>query len=219
MSRAPSSSKPVLPGLSRRGFLVGSAGLWVSVSLPRTGAAAAAARNADPLVFTPAEWSAVEAMTGRILPADESPGAIEARCVNFIDKVLAGEDAHALPAYQKALAALDELCRRRFDAPFVGLPETRQDALLTELEGGAVPDWGAPEAKPDEFFETLRLHTILGFVLDPRYGGNHGYAGWRAMGFPGPVHHMGGARPEHMTGEERFVPIWERESGGGDGGH
>jgi gluconate 2-dehydrogenase gamma chain len=33
------------------------------------------------------------------------------------------------------------------------------------------------------FFEVLRTHTVLGFLGDPKYGGNRGKAGWRQIGF------------------------------------
>ena len=196
--------------LSRRDFLVGSAVLWISVSLPRTRAAAAAAASDQPQTFSSQEWRTVEAISARIIPTDDLPGAREAGCVNFIDKALVGEDAGAAPAYHAALAELDRICQERFGGAFADLTAAQQDALLTQLETGEIEDWRAEDASPEAFFATVRIHTILGFVLDPRHGGNRDYAGWRAMGFPGPVHHLGGALPEHMTGEVRFVPIWER---------
>jgi len=202
--------------LSRRDFLVGSAGLWISVSLPRTRAAAAAAASDQPRTFSASEWRAVEAIGARIIPTDDLPGAREAGCVNFIDKALVGEDAEAAPAYHAALAELDRICRGRFGGGFADLPGDRQDLLLAQLETAEIEDWRARDAAPDAFFATVRMHTILGFVLDPRHGGNRDYAGWRVMGFPGPVHHLGGALPEHMTGEVRFVPIWERSKKAGE---
>lgn len=198
------------PELSRRNFLVGSAGLWITISLPRTRAAAAAAASNEPAVFTQHEWRTVEAISGRILPADDTPGAIEAGCVNFIDKALAGEDAPAASSYRAALAELDRRCQVRFGSRFVDLSSERQDRLLTELEAGTIEGWGAAHAGPAAFFATIRMHTILGFVLHPKYGGNRDYVGWKTMGFPGSVHHLGGALPEHMSGEKPFVPIWDR---------
>lgn len=200
------------PGLSRRDLLVGGAGLWISVSLPRARAAAAAAASNDPRVFSSQEWRSVEAITGRILPTDDTPGAIEAGCVNFIDKALAGEDRDAAPGYRSALAEIERLCRARFDGGFADLTAEHQDRVLAELETATIEGWDAVLAAPDEFFATVRMHTILGFVLDPEYGGNRGYVGWQTMGFPGAVHHLGGALPEHMSGEKPFVPIWERPS-------
>ena len=40
---------------------------------------------------------------------------------------------------------------------------------------------GAIEGMP--FFETLRTHTLMGFLGSPEYGGNRGGAGWAHIGF------------------------------------
>ena len=96
------------PTLSRRAFLrdttLYGGGLWIALSLPRPNAARAAAESQTPAVLTPAEWATLEAITGRIIPTDPEPGAIEAGCVNFIDKALAHEDAQARPLYALGIA-------------------------------------------------------------------------------------------------------------------
>ncbi len=196
--------------LSRRAFLAGTTGLWISVALPRPRTAAAAAASAAPSTLTTAEWRCVEAITMRILPTDDTPGAREAGCVNFIDKALAAEDADALPAYRAALSALDRDCRERFALPFAELGTEIQDAVLVELETGRIERWQADGAQPEAFFATIRMHTILGFLLDPRHGGNRDYVGWKTIGWPGPVHALGGADADQLAGRRRVVPIWER---------
>jgi gluconate 2-dehydrogenase gamma chain len=196
---------------SRRAFLVGTTGLWIAAGLPRPLAAAAARRDAAPAALNSVEWNTVEAISERILPADETPGARAAGCVNFIDKALANEDSDALPLYRTALRALDRACAARWQKSFVALDAERQDSMLADIEAGSVPDWSAADAPQASFFGTVRMHTLLGFLTDPRHGGNRDYIGWRTMGFPGPVHHMGGARREQLIGEEPFAPIWERE--------
>ncbi len=35
----------------------------------------------------------------------------------------------------------------------------------------------------NEFFETVRAHTIMGFFADPSYGGNYDKMGWKLIGF------------------------------------
>ena len=34
-----------------------------------------------------------------------------------------------------------------------------------------------------DFFEVVRIHTLLGFLGDPSYGGNRGKLGWNYIGF------------------------------------
>ena len=66
--------------------------MWLLLSLPRPRALRAAQESTRRTVFDEVQWKTVEALTGRIIPTDHEPGAIEANCVNFIDKALAHED-------------------------------------------------------------------------------------------------------------------------------
>src|SRR6266581_1689164 len=51
-----------------------------------------------------------------------------------------------------------------------GLEELQQIQLLTGIEHSG-------------FFELVRLHTIMGYLSHPDYGGNHNQAGWKLIGF------------------------------------
>lgn len=201
--------------LSRRAFVktgsIYGAGLVLALHLPRPAAAKAAAASAKPVVLSPGEWRAVEAITARIIPTDHEPGAREANCVNFIDKAIANEDAEAVPLYKGGLAALEGVARARFGAVFASLEAGQQDAILSDLEQDKVPEWKIGAELPAPlFFETLRIHTIVGFLADPSYGGNQDYAGWRVAGYPGPRHRRGGFTPDQVEGKAPIVPIWER---------
>jgi gluconate 2-dehydrogenase gamma chain len=211
------------------GTLAGMGGLWIDAAMARPLAAAEARKDRSPRALDPRQWKLVEAITARILPSDDTPGALEAGCVNFIDKALVNEDAAALPLYRGALKELDRLCQaeegqaqegqahegREHDARgFAECSADVQDRILGQLETGSVSGWRVAEVDPAVFFETVRLHTIMGFTLDPSYGGNRDYVGWKTMGFPGPVHHLGGSRPEQMRGQQPFVPIWDRNRPG-----
>ncbi|MEM9176313.1 MAG: gluconate 2-dehydrogenase subunit 3 family protein [Myxococcota bacterium] len=202
-------------GLDRRAFLrrggIYGAGVWVALNVPRPAAVRAAAASASPVVLSAAEWTTLEAATARIIPTDHEPGAKEANCVNFIDKALANEDAAAVPLYKGGLAALDGVAAARHGAGFAALSPEQQDAILGDLEKGRAAEWAIADALPSPlFFETLRVHTIVGFLADPSYGGNADYAGWRVAGYPGPRHRRGGFTPAQVEGEAPVVPIWER---------
>ena len=124
--------------------------------------------------------------------------------------------------YVGGIETLDELSRKRFQADFVALTEAQQDEALTALErrgGQSAGAGGAPGEGPAlqqtltemelEFFPLLVMHTRQGFYADPIYGGNKDRAGWRAIGFPGPISlaevHTGrfGALPWFAEGEEK----------------
>jgi hypothetical protein len=199
-------------GLSRRDFLLRGSlyggGLWIAANLPRPRALRAAQASREPAVLSAHEWRTVDAMAARIIPSDHEPGAREADCVNFIDKALANEDAQALPLYRVGVQGADAVALERFGAAFAELEAAHQDELLAGLEAGDAPGWPAGPVPAPVFFETLRAHTIIGFLADPRYGGNRDFAGWRVAGYPGPRHRLGGYSPEQMLGEAPITPVW-----------
>lgn len=202
-------------GLSRREFVARSAVygglLWAGLELPRPRALLAAAQSSEPLTFDAGQWRLVEEITARIIPSDDTPGAREAQCVNFIDKALAHEDSRAKPVYEAGLAGVAAASATRFGKPFTALAPEQRDALLASIEDGTAAGWpDGPIAGP-AFFETIRVHTLIGFLADPRYGGNHGYAGWRVTGYPGPRHHTGGYTPEQMLGKAPIRAVWGEE--------
>jgi len=194
-----------------KGSAIYGAGLALAWNIPRPNTARAAMESTDPITLTTLEWSTLEAITGRIIPKDDQPGAIEANCVNFIDKALAHEDSAARPLYTAGLAAVDGIARSRFDQSFSALSTDRQDALLRDLEQGKATEWQIPGLRSQRFFETARIHTLIGFLADPRYGGNRDYAGWRVSGYPGPRHRMGGYSPAQMAGEAPIEPVWKKK--------
>ena len=184
---------------------------WLLWHIPRPETLQAIARSTQAAVLTEHEWRTVEAITARIIPTDEDPGAIEANCVNFIDKALANEDARLLTAYREGLAEIDRIAVQRLGSGFAELDPDRQDELLAALESGRTSGWSAESATSEEFFETLRVHTIIGFLADPKYGGNRDYVGWKLVGYPGPRHDMGGYVPAQMIGDEPIRTIWGDE--------
>lgn len=194
--------------LTRRQFLITAGATWISPLIGRPGAAAAAEASGDPEFFTDSEWLTVEAMTGRIIPTDDLPGAIEAHCVNFIDKALVNEDAGAAGLYRSALAEFHRLVDESFDQAFPDLDTESQDALLSQLQGEQLAGWDAGDAGQAAFFNTVWSHTILGFLSDPKYGGNRDFAGWRVAGYPGHMHHLGGVTPAQMIGDEKIPTVW-----------
>ena len=160
------------------------------------------------LYFTRAEAATVEAIADRLVPVDESgPGGKEAGCAVFIDRQLAGSFgnssrlymrlpfANGTPSqgpqspivpkerYRSSLGALDAYCKSTFAGNgFAALDAAQQDQVLTGLEKD---DIKLADVSGKDFFETILQNTMEGFFADPIYGGNHGMAGWKLVGFPG----------------------------------
>jgi gluconate 2-dehydrogenase gamma chain len=212
----------VADDLSRREFMVRSVlyggVLATSLGWPRPRAALAAAASAEPVTFDADQWKLVEAITARIIPGRPGrpgrparPGALEAHCVNFIDKALAHEDARAEPVYQVGLAGVAAVCAERHGKAFEELTDAQKDATLRDLEDGKARGWpDGPVASP-VFFAAIRAHTVIGFLADPKYGGNRDYAGWRLTGYPGPAHRHGGYTAAQVTGQAPIRAIWGEE--------
>ena len=168
----------------------------------------AAERSANRLVLSATQWRTVEAITARIIPTDEDPGAIEAGCVNFIDKALANEDEALRIEYEAGVLGIDTVSQIRFKKSFVDLDGDEQDTVLASLESGIATGWPTGPVGSEQFFSTVRNHTIIGFLADPKHGGNRAYAGWRAIGYPGSRHRSGGYTVEQMRGDADIVTSW-----------
>ena len=184
--------------VSRRRFLSrgisGLSAVWASAHWPALVAAATharqAARSAAPPkfdFFTADEAKEIEAISARIIPSDDTPGAREAGVVYFIDRGLATFSVDDQKTYREGLPELQARVAEMFPgtSKFSALTPDQQDEVLHSFDehqsqqrqrrfrsgGGA-----------GNFFETLRHDTIAGFLIDPDYGGNHDGAGWKVIG-------------------------------------
>jgi len=168
---------------SRRQFLLGSvSGLssaWLALRWPAILAAqehaqraAASGQPAKFQFFPPEEAVEIEAVAAQVIPSDDTPGAREARVIYFIDHVLATFDRDKQPAYTQGLKDLRRRTQELFSSAnrFSSLIPAQQIQLLSAIE-------------KTDFFELVRLHTIMGYLSRPEYGGNHDQAGWKLIGF------------------------------------
>ena len=136
------------------------------------------------LTFNQAEARTATVLFERLFPTDErGPGATEIGVVAYVDRALAGAYADVREVYRLGLRALNDAAETRWRAPFAEGTATEQDALLADLERGAVAGWEAPEQR--RFFEMARAHLQEGLFADPLYGGNKEKLGWRVLGHPG----------------------------------
>jgi gluconate 2-dehydrogenase gamma chain len=193
--------------LLNRGLWFGG-GLVATLHLPRPRALAAAAASDAPEVFSAEEWATVEAIGARLIPTDHEPGATEAGCVNFIDKALAHEDAALRALYTEGLRGIDVVAKAHAGARFTALTPAQQDAVLRALEDGETAAWPAGGTTSQNFFAQVWIHTLWGFLADPKYGGNQEYAGWRVLGYPGGRHRLGGYSRKMMAGTAQVESVW-----------
>jgi gluconate 2-dehydrogenase gamma chain len=183
--------------LSRRNFLLqagtGLSATWISAHWPAlvsaaTHAHSAAQSSAPPKFefFTPAQAAEIDAITARIIPTGDTPGAREAGVVYFIDRGLTTFGVDDQKTYREGLPELQARVSEMFpgNAKFSGLSAKQQDEVLRSFDENASTARRAFRVRPgaQNFFETLRQHTIAGFLVDPDYGGNHDGVGWKVIG-------------------------------------
>jgi len=169
--------------MKRRAFLNQSGaalgGSWISLGMPALLAAGAAACKAKDegsafSVLTAAEASEFEAIAAQIIPSGDSPGAIEAGVIYFMDGVLAGTQSAALEPLREGLAGLQsDIWASHHSKTFAGLGQEQQIEVLRSIENTS-------------FFGTLRFLTVAGMFSNPSYGGNRDEIGWKLIGFEAP---------------------------------
>jgi gluconate 2-dehydrogenase gamma chain len=178
-------------GISRREFMkrLQAAGVTAGAAFGFAELLAGCRSRSDttgelPMALSASAFATLEAITGRLLPTTDTPGAIEAGAAFYIDIALAGPYRPQLARYQAGLAALDAHCTTRLGKPFAALGPEQQDTVLESLETGKVSTIDAGE----QFFEMLWRHTMEGVFCEPTYGGNRDLVGWKLVGFPGQRH-------------------------------
>ncbi|MFT5514869.1 MAG: gluconate 2-dehydrogenase gamma chain [Rhodothermales bacterium] len=119
--------------------------------------------------FSEDEAQMMDAVTARLIPSGDSPGAREAGVVRFIDLAL---DRVPMLAGADGLFrdGMDDLNRRSAGGRFMDLSEEAQDAVLR----------GAEE---EEYFGLMLFVTHAGYLGHPKHGGNRDKVSWAHIGF------------------------------------
>lgn len=189
---------------SRREFLAGSGGfagaaLWrggLPALLAVSGAACSARDEGAAFeVLSADEGREIEAITARILPTTDTPGAREAGVVRFFDKSFASIMQDSLDVARSGLTEFEAGVPAQFPGAkhFSDLEEADQDAYLATREN-------------TPFFGLVHFMTLCGFFGMSSHGGNRDHVGWQLLGFP-TEHHTAWQPPfgyydaEYMRGE------------------
>ena len=122
-------------------------------------AQAAAAEGYELLLFDAHQNESVIALTELVIPATDTPGAKAAKVNEYIDLMLHDVDEDKGHGFLKGLGWLDGHAIRLHGAPFVGLEEGDQVAILESLDGAEDPEL-APGAA---FFKRLKRLTVEGY--------------------------------------------------------
>jgi len=193
----------MIENLSRRDFLsrggAAVSAVWLSAHWPAIVAASQHAHQASKSssppkfqFFTPEEAAEIDAISARIIPSDETPGAREAGVVYFIDRALATFAVDDQKTYREGLPGLQLRVRELFPAleKFSAATLEQQDQILHSLDEqtDSARRHSRSSGASSSFFQAVRVHTIVGFLVDPDSGGNREGVGWKVIG----------REPEHM---------------------
>lgn len=114
------------------------------------------------------------AVAGQIIPSTDTPGAMEAGVIYFIDAAVSEGMPFAgmLPVLRGGVEELSASLRATDSSAtrFVEADSETQIALLTQVED-------------TPFFGMVSTLTKIGFFADPKYGGNKDKVGWQLIGF------------------------------------
>ena len=168
--------------------------------------------------FTSEQAAEIEAASARIIPTTDTAGAREAGVVFFIDRALVTFAKDNQKFYSEGLTELQARAREMYPALekfSAGTPE-QQDEILKSLDAQYSSGSGRSARRrgaAQSFFQTLRVHTIMGFLIDPDSDkrGNRDGVGWKVIG----------RDPDHMFQPpfgyyDKDYPGWQPNSADAD---
>ncbi|MBZ5594580.1 MAG: gluconate 2-dehydrogenase subunit 3 family protein [Acidobacteriia bacterium] len=124
------------------------------------------------------------ALSDRIIPQTDTPGAKEALVNRFIDRLLAAESRETQREFLEAMAYLDGECMVRYRTAFRYLPaESQVDLLRLLAYPHSLATWGseaAGESTGYKHFSTLKEWVSRAFYSSE--------VGMRELGWDGPPH-------------------------------
>lgn len=186
--------------LSRRSFLsqglTGISSVWLSshgaALLDASAHARQAAKSASPPkfeFFTPEEAVEIDAIAARIIPTTNTPGAREAGVIYFMDRALVTFFSDNQKVIRDGLPDLQARVTELFPGTtrFSAATPEQQDQVLQSLDDQQASTGRRglrSRQAARSFFETVRVATIAGFLIDPESDkrGNRGAVGWTVIG-------------------------------------
>ncbi len=162
--------------LTRRRFLLASAGGLAALFAPI--GASAGANTGNP-------WPLLAAVQAHLFPSEiDAPGAEEIHALAYLQGVLGDPrgDRDEQRFLLKGVDWLEDLSRQRHKTSFIKLDPTHREQVLREVVS-------TPEG--ENWVATLLFYLCEALLADPIYGGNPNGIGWAWLahqpGFPRPL--------------------------------
>jgi sugar phosphate isomerase/epimerase len=122
--------------------------------------------NFKPLFFAEDEYRDLSALVDAIIPASETPGALEARADEFLDLIIWSKQKEH-DAVKVEVDRFRSLCLKRHGRAFRKLSSPQKDAFLTYVTGAALPTDERPAA---DFFYRVRELTLHAYYTGSPQG-------------------------------------------------
>lgn len=116
----------------------------------------------DLVLLSPEQFFTVDAITDRIIPRTDTPGASDVGVAGFIDLIVAEVyDEKGRNRFLKGLNDFETMVQTQHQKAFHELEVAQQDQILQEAENKALETKAAPGEKP--FFSEMKELTLAGY--------------------------------------------------------
>ena len=102
--------------------------------------------------FLKNEYTTISALTERIIPTDDTPGAREAGVAEFIDLIVFYDKGDVQPAMRRVVSDADAVAYELHDVPFLKLDMQKQDEAITRMM-----------TEKKKSFDLIRNYTVMGY--------------------------------------------------------
>src|SRR5215831_17122667 len=100
-------------------------------------------------MLTARQTEILSALAEQIIPTDADPGARDAGVMQYIEKILAGDQAAKQPLYAAGLEGVDQASRLTYGRDYAQLCFQEQTSVLKAIEQGQWPGeiWKSPSSQ------------------------------------------------------------------------
>lgn len=146
-------------------LITGSALSYSTVAGLMGGCTATKGGTFSPQTLSEEQNQLVIALSERIIPETDTPGAKAAKVNEYIDHMLTSWNTESEKEhFLDGLAHVDEVSNEKFDQKFVNLDQSAQISVMETLQQEARVN---PEQQPDEnikpFFSMLKEFSVVGY--------------------------------------------------------
>jgi hypothetical protein len=127
-----------------------------------------------PVFFSATEYALVVRLTDLIIPADDTPGALDVGVSEFVD-LMVSRDPELQRDFQAGLRWLNTRCHETWGQAFVMLNPDQQTTLLESL--AYRKKFRAGDEPGQKFLDLVREYTVMGFYTSE--------IGLKELDFPG----------------------------------